>query len=403
MNRTRLRAFLLPFLLSALCPCPSTARAQIPLPWLSGYYLTVPLWSDAGPFSAGGFGASQRLRLMAEPRFGPLAFDAAYEHFIAWSAKADGGLGIGVPGAIAPGGGEWLDLQWVIEEDENLRWTHRFDRLSLTASAGDVLDATVGRQTISWATSLFLTPADPFVPFDPADPFRQYRAGVDAGRVRLFPGPLSEADIVVRPAEFRFDETLSVLGRYRGVIATWELSGYAGVLHDRATFSLGGAGGVGMVALRGEVQLRDEPAGFAVRGTVGLDTRFDALGRDLYVVFEYQHDGFGAASADELEEVILSPPFARGELQVLSADTTVWQGSWQLHPLLSTQLLVLWSLNDRSALFAPGATYSLSEDATAQGGVFLGVGSDTVTPEDLLPSEYGVVPTTVYASISLFL
>ena len=399
MIRARALAALLPALLLFGAP----ARAQIPLPWLSGYYLTVPLWSEESPFSAGGFGNSQRLRFMADPRLGPVAFDAAYEHFISWSAKAGGVFGTGVPGAVAPGGGEWLDLQWVIEEDENLRWTHRFDRLNVSASAGDYLNATVGRQTISWATTLFLTPADPFVPFDPADPFRAYRAGVDAGRVRLFPGPLSEAEIVVRPAKFRFDETLSVLGRYKGVVASWELSGYVGVLHDRAALSFGGAGGIGRAALRGEVQLRDEEEVFAFRGTAGVDTRFSALGRDLYVMFEYQHDDFGASGADELEDVVLSPPYARGELQVLSADVTVWQGSWDVHPLLSTQLLVLWSLNDLSALFAPGATYSLSDDATAQGGVFVGVGDGDVTPGDLLPSEYGVVPTTVYASISLFI
>lgn len=399
MIRARALAALLPALLLA----GSSARAQIPVPWLSGYYLTVPLWSEATPFSAGGFGNSQRLRFMADPRLGPVAFDAAYEQFISWSARADGGLGFGVPGAVAPGGGEWLDLQWVIEDDENLRWSHRFDRLSVTASAGDLLSATLGRQTISWATTLFLTPADPFVPFDPADPFREYRGGVDAGRVRFFPGPLSEAEIVVRPAKYLFDETLSVLGRYKGVVANWELSGYVGVLHDRAALSFGAAGGVGKAALRGEIQLRDEEEEFAFRGTAGVDTRFSALGRDLYLVFEYQHDDFGASSADELEAVVLSPPFVRGELQVLSADVTVWQGSWDVHPLLSTRLLVLWSLNDLSALFAPGASYSLSDDAIAQGGVFVGVGNGDVTPGDLLPSEYGVVPTTVFASISLFI
>ncbi len=208
---------------------------------------------------------------------------------------------------------------------------------------------------------------------------------------------------MVRPAKFRFDETLSVLGRYKGVVSSWELSGYLGVLHDRAALSFGAAGGVGKAALRGEIQLRDEPDEFAFRGTAGVDTRFNALGRDLYVVFEYQHDDFGASGADDLERVVLSPPYARGELQVLSADVTVWQGSWDLHPLFSTRLLVLWSLNDLSALFAPGASYSLSEDATAQGGIFVGVGNGDVTPGDLLPSEYGVVPTTIYASISLFI
>jgi len=388
-------------LLPALLLTPSQVGAQIPLPWLSGYYLNVPLWSDASSFGPGGFADSQRLRLMADPSLGPVAFDMAYEQLIAWSASAGGGVGFGVPGAIAPAGGEWLDLQWVIEDDENLRWTHRFDRLNLTAAAGDALAATVGRQTISWATTLLLTPADPFVPFGPADPFREYRGGVDAARLRVFPGPLSEAEIVVRPAAFAFGNALSVLGRYRGVLSTWELSGYAGLLYDDLAFSLAASGGVGAAAVRGEIQLREE-SGIAVRGTVGIDSRVEALGRDLYLVFEYQHDGFGASSADELEGVVRSAPFARGELQVLSADVTVWQGSYDLHPLLSAQLLVLWSLNDLSALLTPGIRYSLTNEATAQGGIFLGLGNGDARPDDPLPSEFGIVPATVFASLALF-
>ena len=392
------------FLLSLPPLLCSQARspAQIPVPWLSGYYLNVPLWSDPSVFSDGGFGDAQRLRLMLDPSLGPISFNAAYEHFISWSARQGGGLGLSVPGATAPAGGEWFDLQWVIEDDENIQWTHRFDQLSLTAEVGDALSATVGRQPISWATTLFLTPADPFVPFDPADPFREYRAGVDAARIGVFPGPLSEVELVYRPAKFVFDETVTALGRYKGVVAAWEILGYAGVVHDDLAFSLGTAGGVGRAALRGEVQVRVDDDELTVRGTAGFDTRFSVLKRDLYVVFEYQHDGFGAAGADELEEVILSPPFARGELQVLSADATVWQGSYQIHPLFSTQLLVIWSLNDLSALFAPGLTYSLAANASAQGGLFVGAGNDRVTPDDPLPSEYGALPTTAYVSLTLF-
>ncbi len=394
-------------LLSALLPltpcCAAPAFAQDAPPWLSGYFLTVPLWSEAGPFGAGGFGSAHRLRFMADPSFGPVAAELAYEQFINWRATAGGGLGLGVPGAIAPGGGEWLDLQWTIEDDENVRWTHRFDRLNVSVAAGETVTATVGRQAISWATTLILTPADPFALFDPADPFKEYRGGVDAARVQVYPGPLSTVEVVVRPASFPLEETLSVLGRYAGVLASWELSGYAGVLYDRPAVGLGAAGGAGRAAVRGEFQLQDTPDELVFRGTVGLDTRFDLSGRDLYVVFQYQHDGFGASSADELEEVVVSSAFSRGELQVLSADVAVWQGAYQLHPLLSTQLLVLWSLNDLSAMFAPGVSYSVSQEATAQGGVFVGVGDAQPALGDPLPSEFGVVPTTVYASISLFL
>lgn len=402
MSRVRRLAALFLCFVFGVVAAPPVAEAQTPLPWLSGYYLNVPLWSDADPFNPGGFGDVQRLRLMVDPSLGPVSAEIAYEHLFSWSAEAGGAFGGSVPGAVTPGGGEWIDLQWVISDTEHVRWAHRFDRLNVSVSTGDVLEATVGRQAISWATTLLLTPTDPYKPFDPSDPFRVYRAGVDAARVSIFPGPLSQADIVIRPADFSTGETLSVLGRYRGVLAAWEISGYAGVLYDEPALSLAATGGIGQAALRGEVQFREEEDELVVRGTVGIDARVDAFGHDLYLVLEYQHDGFGASNAGELFEVVTSTPFARGELQVLSADVTAWQAVYQLHPLVETQLLVLWSLNDWSALFTPGASYSVSNEVTAQGGLFLGVGADNITPDDPLPSEYGIVPTTAFVSLSVF-
>jgi hypothetical protein len=397
---TRATAFALLILLFGA----RTSQAQ--LPTVRGYYLNVGLWSDSTLYTTGGLADINRLRLMTRPVLGPVLLDIAYEHVFFWSERTRAGAGGSILGAVAPAGGEWAELQWTLEESDHVLWRHRLDRLSLGWSPIDILEITVGRQTISWATTLLLTPADPFVPFDPSDPFREYRAGVDALRVQAYPSPLSELDLVLRPAKTQLaeaeDSTLTLLARGRTTWKGWEISAWAGALHDEPAAAIGATGDVGGAALRGEASLREHDDDMRFRGTVGIDTRTDAFDRDLYLVFEYQHDGFGASSAGDLARVISSEPFARGELQTLGRDVAVGQASYQLHPLLSTELLVLWNLNDGSALLAPAASYSATNEATARAGMFLGIGSDDSSPEGLPQSEFGPVSVVLYASLSVF-
>ena len=55
-------------------------------------------------------------------------------------------------------------------------------------------------------------------------------------------------------------------------------------------------------AIRGEASVRRDRAGEGgvVRASAGADRLFALLGRDLYLLAEYQHDGWGAAREDSL-------------------------------------------------------------------------------------------------------
>ncbi len=382
------------------------------IPTIRGYYLNVPLWSDSTPLAVGGLGDLQRFRLMTSPALGPVELEIAYEHLLSYSERTvSQPLGV-ILGGLTPGGGEYWDLQWTIEESDHWVWRHRFDRLNLTVSSTDALQVTLGRQTISWATTLFLTPADPFVPFDPADPFREYRAGVDALRIQVYPGPLSDLDFVVRPMETAAGKTITLLTRGRSVLKTWEISVWAGVLHNQPAGAVGFSGALGGTALRGELSLREQNEHLALRGTVGIDRRYDVFTRDLYLVLEYQHDDFGARGADDLLSTVLSEQFTRGELQVLGRDEMAGQAVYQIHPLLNASLLALWNINDGSALIAPGVGYSISNEVALQGGLYLGLGEDVpespaapappISPRPELPSEYGITPTTAWLSVTAF-
>lgn len=393
------------------------AFAEVPasyaqIPTVRGYYLNVPLWSDSTPLAVGGLADLQRLRLMTSPSLGPLELEIAYEHLLSYSERA-GSRSVGsILGGFTTGGGEYWNLQWTIEESDHWLWRHRFDRLNVQVAPTEAVQVGFGRQTISWATTLFLTPADPFSPFDPADPFREYRAGVDALRIQVYPGPLSDLDFVVRPLKTTAGQTITLLTRGRAVWQSWEISVWAGILHNGPAGAMGLSGALGATALRGELSLREDAKDLALRGTIGVDRRYGLFARDLYLVIEYQHDEFGASKASDLLNVVLSDPFARGELQVLGRDEVAGQASYQVHPLVDATLLTLWNLNDMSLLIAPGGSYSISNDVTLQAGLYLGFGDDIsqmsdtptppISPRPELPSEYGITPTTAWLSVTAF-
>jgi len=386
---------------AALASTIAVQSATAQLPEIRGYYLNVPTWSDSNLASTGGVTDLNRLRLMTEPHAGAFDVQVAYEQLLNWSQRS-GRSPAGLFISVVPSGGEWLDLQWTIKETDHVTWTHRFDRLAVGWSPARWVAVTAGRQAISWATTLSLTPADPFVPFDPSDPFREYRAGVDALRLQFFPGPLSDIDLVVRPASYLSGQTLTVLGRGRTVWKSWELSAWMGALHDEPALALGAVSAIGPVAVRGEATLREQGDSVVFRGAVGFDGRLDAMGKDFYYAIEYQRDAFGASRADDLLASAQSAAFTRGELQVLGRDELVAQGSYQVHPLWTLYLFVLTNLNDPSTMVSPAASYSVGNEVSARGGLFFGFGNDTPRPTAPIPSEYGLVPVFLYASLSLF-
>lgn len=369
---------------------------------ITGYGLGVFTNAQDSPLMPGGTGLIGRLRVMPFATLGNVALDVAYEHVLTRTPEG-GGIAITTPGGTASST-DWLNLGWTVRETDQTTWTHRFDRLALSFESG-AFEVTVGRQAISWATTLFLTPADPFSPFDPSDPFRVYRGGVDAVRVHTFPGPFSELELVVRGADTPSGTTTTALLRGQTSVGggVWSVGAWGGALHDEAAGAAFATGSVGATAVRAEASLRAGPwGGTAVRVSAGADRFFRPYGHDLYIVIEIQHDGFAAQNAEDLLEVLGSSAYTRGELQTLGANTLATQLSYQLHPLVSVAALGLVNLDDWSSLASLSLSWSASGSKSVSLGSFLGRGDDTFSPATGLSSEYGFVPRIVYASVSWF-
>ena len=382
---------------AALAPGPARAQPS----WLTGYLQTVPLFAGSTPFTDASASAFNRLRFTTEPVFGPFAVEIAWDHALTLRQDDTDFSLLGGLGAV-PAGGEWLDLQWSGVDRDHFRWLHRLDRLNVAWQPNDTVELSVGRQAVSWGTTLFLTPADPFIPFSPADPFRVYRGGIDAARARIYPSPLSEIDVVFRPSRTLVGDETTALARGLATWRNWEVSGWVGTLYGDAAGAFGAAGGLGAWAIRFEAVVRDFQGTVTGRGTIGLDRRLTVYGRDMGLVVEYQRDGRGAAAPDDFARIFQSPEFLRAEYQVYGRDEAAVQASYQIHPLLTVAGLWLWNLNDGSAIVAPSFSYSASDETSIAGGVFFGTGADTVASGQLLPSEYGLLSAIGYLSLTWF-
>jgi hypothetical protein len=368
---------------------------------VTGYAINVAGYAGPSPLGAGGASDFQRLRLMLGPALGPLHAELAYEQLFLYQRQPGAAFAGLVPGA-APASGDWLDLDWTLVARGDVQWRHRMDRLDLALRAG-AIELRVGRQAISWATTLLLTPADPFAPFDPSDPFREYRTGVDAVRLQVFPGPLSSLDVVVRPERTPGGRTVTAALRGKASLGALDLSAWGGVVDGAPAGAVGATGTVAGAAWRLEAAVREDTTRAAVlRVAAGIDRRWSVLGRDLYVVVEYQRDGFGARDAAGLGPVLLSQPFRRGELQVLGRDVVAAQLQYQVHPLIAGELLVLWDAGDGSALAGPAVQVSASNDVAVRAGAFLPAGRGGRSPPGAPGSEFGIAATFGFASVSLF-
>ena len=322
-------------LLLSLHPVSAAAQQST----ISGYYLN--LWTRVGSSPLGGpsnGSAFQRLRLMWDGGSGPALLDVAYEHALTFREPGTLGAQLFTAAASSASSGDWLMLDDEIDAGEGALWRHRIDRLSLRLDLGPDADLVVGRQPISWGNTLVLTPADPFSPFDPADPFREYRIGVDAARLRYYAGAFTQFEVVARPALAgpAGERSLSLLARATTNHRGWDLGAWAGTVHDTFGAAAFLTGAVGLWAARTEVVVRNIDDRTALRGSVGMDRTFSLGGREMYLVIEYQHDGLGAATPDDLLDGRHQPRLRPGErCRRWGRDVGALQLSYQLHPLLS--------------------------------------------------------------------
>ena len=335
------------------------------------------------------------------------------------------GLGVQSP--------QLIDLGWSGVEDpessDAMTLLGRTDRLSVSTDVGPVT-LTAGRQPITLGHGLSFTPMDLVNPFFPTVVDQEYKPGVDALTADVFfgtstqfslmtaythPQPVSDAeDWAVDGMVYAFYGQ-HTFGRHDVGVLVGEVQGDEVVGLTVATY----AGPVGLHADATYTMPHDDDDPF-VRGVMGA---LWSITGDLTVSSEVYHQSLGASDPADYLNQLSDDRYARGELWLAGTTYGSLAVSQQITPLVMATASAIANLGDGSALVAPNATVSVSDEVQLVVGGFVGLGDrpavvdamDLLDPETGLPlptetlnqslgirSEFGMYPSNAYVQMKAY-
>ena len=295
-------------------------------------------------------------------------------------------------------------------------------------------DLIIGRQPISWGVGRLINPVDLFSVFSPFEMDREEKVGIDSIRAIIPIGDLSKLDLVVADkgslenlsGGFRLEIHVDIPEKDDGSersIESFELHVTGGKFWNEVGAGLGLETELAGAGFRAEVfsaYSYDEEKMQLPRAMVGFDYRFK---NGIYLMVDYHFNGVGVSDSDDYVNLILPEEyseffpgsdvdhkdlFSRGEVFLLGRHYLMVAATYQLHPLLNANLMVMGNLTDPSMIVTPTLTYSFAQDVELSAGAYLGFGERPekfdVTQLDnfKLNSEFGNYPFFYYLQFSCY-
>ncbi|MCD6580227.1 MAG: hypothetical protein J7K90_00360 [Desulfuromusa sp.] len=258
-----------------------------------------------------------------------------------------------------------LDLQKNWRGGERFSGQLQVDRLNIHGKAGG-FNWSFGRQAIGFGRISLFSPLDIIAPFPPDAIDVDVRPGVDAIRATRYFGMAGQVGgIAVFGAEKKDNSYLLTLGEnFKSV----DFLAIGGRLRGRSMFGIGLAGEVGKVGIKAELswyQGKDvnQPQGdlsddFGIASLEGW-YRFD---NGLVLLGEYLFNGVGSDNPNEYPLVARSAPITKGLSFLLARHYLLLGPSYQFHPLVTANGLLIYNIEDHSSLIRPQLVISLADN-----------------------------------------
>ena len=261
--------------------------------------------------------------------------------------------------------------------DMDKSWQHgdhgssylQVDRLNLQWRSG-AIDVTLGRQAIGFGRILISSPLDVIAPFAPYAIDTDVRSGVDAIKTVFNYGLDGQLGAIAIWGE---------TSDYDSFLATWtdnragvDLLMIGGQLRGRNMFGAGVAGSLGTLGLKGEFSIHkgkdvDETGGdlhdsYAL-AAVEAWYRFE---NGISLVTQYLYNGPGTEDPEDYPEVLVSAPLQEGLTYLLGRHYLIAAPTYEFHPLATAQGLLIYNIEDHSALIRPTLDLSLADNISLQ-------------------------------------
>lgn len=287
------------------------------------------------------------------------------------------------------------------------------DRLRLRVSTAP-LDLIVGRQAIAWGAARVINPTDIISPFGYTKLDTEDRIGVDAIRVRVPLGSLSEFDAgFIAGPDFDMDSS-ALFARCAFNTNGADVSVTAMRVGDHALAgidlvrSLGGAG-IWFEAAYMDLHYfnTEDIVGMSfTRISAGIDYSFAAA---WYTFLEYHYSGPGSNDPDDYFRVATEQPIREGLIYLVGKHYLAPGAVYQITPLWVASAGALINLGDPSALVSPRLEYNVAENVYMEAGAHIGVGSASYLEKSMFPiprlrigSEFGSYSDQIYFSLRYY-
>jgi len=272
-------------------------------------------------------------------------------------------------------------------------------------------DLTVGRQAIAWGSARAINPTDVLAPFTFETLDTEDRIGIDAVRMRIPVGVLSEIDagyVFGRHLEFensafygrtkfnigRTDTSLLVMGFRENLLAGFDLAR-----------SIRGAG----FWLEAAYIFVDAFSGYDTgrrhnyfRASSGMDYSFTGK---TYGFFEYHFNGAGNSHPSDYLSGLSRSAYVEGSVYLMGRHYFIPGISYQVSPLITLTGQSLINATDPSVLIAPQIEYNITANSYVGGGAFIGIGKRPVAGLAgplILRSEFGGYPGIYFGSFRYY-
>ncbi len=327
-----------------------------------------------------------------------------------------------VPGFGAGGGATryrtW-GAGWTWASESNVGATLWLDRLNVTFLL-PWLDLIVGRQAITFGKAYFWNPTDVFLPFDPRQFDRDYKAGVDAVRLNIPLGQFTGLNVIgVLGSTISVDEKnlnlstegvswegSALLARFYTTLGGFDFSAQAGKVYGGYQIGAGTVGELGPIEVRGEaayfIVVDADPLPDGLNGTMrwshfsgvlGLGHRFQ---NTLTLETEYLFNGLG--DPNHLDSAFVR--ISAGETLNAGQHLLGLMTSYEILPILTGSLVWIFSFSDYSSLLQPGLALSLADEVDFVFGAMIGLGK---RPSSGFASEFGTYPNIFYMEFKFYL
>ncbi len=262
-------------------------------------------------------------------------------------------------------------------------------------------DVIVGRQAIAWGSARVVNPTDVIAPFSYSELDTEDRPGVDAVRVRIPIGALSEVDVgYVFGRDFAVDRS-AFFARSQFNVAETDVSPLFVRFREQLLVGIDVVRGIGNVGAwiegaRVFTMGRDAAISDYFRISTGADYSFG----ETYGFIEYHFNGAGVRDPEDYLVNLNRSTYRDAAVYLMGTHYFALGATHQFTPLVALSGQFLANVTDPSFFFAPAIEYNIEQDFYLSAGAFIGIGD---RPQgEYFQSEFGGYSNILFLSFRIY-